>query len=658
MSTTPTPSSPPGQGERGATAQRQHRRRSGYPGGVHPALVPGVAVEDRNLRYGTDRVVLVVTGALIAGFVAWGLLSTESLTAVSSTALTWVTTNTGWFFTLLSTAAVIFMLVVGFGRTGRIPLGLDDEQPEFAFFSWLAMLFAAGMGIGLMFYGASEPLSHFGAGVPGFAAEAGTEEMTVRALVQTAFHWGLNPWAMYAVVGAAIAYGTFRRGRAPLISRIFVPLLGRKRAEGGLGRLIDVFAIFATLFGTAASLGIGALQISRGLEIVTGWSATGNAALVGIIAVLTAAFVVSAVSGVARGIRYLSNTNLVLALVLALFVFVAGPTVLILDLVPAVFGTYLQDYLRMTGHTGAWGAATADFTGAWTVFYWAWWLSWSPFVGMFIAKISRGRTLRQFVTVVLVVPSSMCVLWFVVMGGTALHVQRTGTDLLGAGGQEAALFGMLDALPWGALTSVLAMVIIGIFFVTSADSASIVMGTLSQRGNPEPHRGVVTFWGLCLGAIAVVMMLAGGDDALAGMQNLVTVSALPFAIVVSFLMVAFYRDLLNDPALIRDRFARSAVRKAVIHGIHQHGDDFALRVEHAPGNRAAGDEFDSHAPAVTEWYRGTEGIESLGGQRPDGTPRRDGAGSVHPADDDASGAGAGSGDAEGRHRPDGSAPRG
>ncbi|MEX5301770.1 BCCT family transporter [Kocuria sabuli] len=587
--------------ERGS--KRLQKPDSGYPHGIHPALVPGIAVEDRNLSYGTDKVVFFVTAVCILAFIAWGALSTETLTAASGAALGWVTANTGWFFTALSTVAVLFMLFVGFGKTGRIPLGLDGEEPEYSFFAWLAMLFAAGMGIGLMFYGASEPMSHFTSGVPGFPTTPEAAEMTVFALVQTAFHWALNPWAMYAVVGGAIAYGTYRRGRAPLISRIFVPLIGKDRAEGGLGRLIDIFALFATLFGTAASLGIGALQISRGLEIVGGWGPFGNIGLIVIITVLTAAFVVSAVSGVARGIRYLSSINLVLALLLAVFVFVAGPTVLLLDHIPAVFSTYLQDYFWMTGQTGAWGEDAAGFTTAWTVFYWAWWLSWSPFVGMFIAKISRGRTLRQFVTVVLVVPSSMCVLWFIVIGGTAMYLQQSGTDLAGAGGQEAMLFAMLDALPLGAITSILAMVIIGIFFVTSADSASIVMGTLSSRGDPEPNKGIVIFWGLSLAGIAVVMMLAGGSDALTGMQNLVTVSALPFAVVVAFLMISFYKELHNDPATIRARFATAAVRNAVVQGIEKHGNDFALRVRHAEGDRSAGETFDPHAPVVTDWYR-------------------------------------------------------
>ncbi|MDO5368543.1 BCCT family transporter, partial [Kocuria sp.] len=386
-----------------------------YPHGIHPALVPGVGVEDRKLSFATDKVVFLVTAALIVGFILWGILSTETLTNVSSTALAWVTANTGWFFILLSTASVLFMLVIGFTRTGRIKLGRDNEPPEYSFFSWLAMLFAAGMGIGLMFYGAFEPMTYFEGGIPGFegVAEAGDDSMVVYSLVQTAFHWALNPWAIYAVVGVSVAYGAYRRGRAPLISRIFTTLLGQRRVEGTLGKLIDVFAIFATLFGTAASLGFGAMQITQGLQIVGDVEPGGNTVPIIVICVLSIAFIVSAVSGVSRGIRYLSNTNLVLAFILALFVFVVGPTVFMLSLIPSVFSTYISEYLFMTGQSAAWGPAAAEFSSTWTVYYWAWWMSWAPFVGMFIAKISRGRTIRQFVTVVLVVPASVCVLWFI-----------------------------------------------------------------------------------------------------------------------------------------------------------------------------------------------------------------------------------------------------
>ena len=579
-----------------------------YPHGIHPALVPGVGVEDRKLSFGTDKVVFLVSAALILGFILWGILSTETLTNVSSTALAWVTANTGWFFILLSTASVLFMLVIGFTRTGRIKLGRDNEPPEYSFFSWLAMLFAAGMGIGLMFYGAFEPMTYFESGIPGFegVAEAGDNSMVVYSLVQTAFHWALNPWAIYAVVGVSVAYGAYRRGRAPLISRIFTTLLGQRQVEGTLGKLIDVFAIFATLFGTAASLGFGAMQITQGLQIVGGVEPAGNTVSIIVICVLSIAFIVSAVSGVSRGIRYLSNTNLVLAFILALFVFVVGPTVFMLSLIPSVFSTYISEYLFMTGQSAARGPAAAEFSSTWTVYYWAWWMSWAPFVGMFIAKISRGRTIRQFVTVVLVVPASVCVLWFIVFGGSAMYYAQNGANLTVEDGAESMLFGLLDQLPLSAITSVLAMIVIGIFFVTSADSASVVMGTMTQKGKPVPSKWIVIFWGLCLAGIAIVMLLVGGDNALAGMQNLVIVSALPFAIIMAGMMISLFKDLRKDPATLRSRFAASAVDKAISTGLAEHGDDFALQVEHAEGHRAAGQDFDSHDPSVTEWYRQTD----------------------------------------------------
>ncbi|MEX5275944.1 BCCT family transporter [Kocuria sp. CPCC 205261] len=607
----PSTTPPHDHATQGSTARSRPRKiidELTYPHGIHPALVPGVGVEDREVKFGTDKVVFAVTAVLVVGFIAWGVLSTDSLSTVSATALAWVTDNTGWFFILLSTAAVVFMIFIGFTRTGRIKLGRDDEEPEYSFFSWLAMLFAAGMGIGLVFYGAFEPMTYYEGGIPGFAhvAEAGSDSMIVYALVQSAFHWALNPWAIYAVVGVSVAYGAYRRGRAPLISRVFTALLGHKRVDGTMGKLIDVFAIFATLFGTAASLGVGAMQIGSGISIVGGIDKLSNNALIVIIVLLSVGFIISAVSGVSRGIRYLSNINLSLAFVLALFVFLVGPTVFLLTLIPSTFSTYISEYLFMTGQSAAWGPQSAEFSNTWTVYYWAWWLSWSPFVGMFIAKISRGRTIRQFVTVVLVVPASVCILWFIVFGGSAMFFAKNGADLSVENGAESMLFGLFDQLPLTAVTSVLAMVVIGIFFVTSADSASVVMGTMTQRGRPDPSKWIVIFWGACLAGIAIVMLLVAGNDALAGMQRLVIVSALPFAVVVAMMMVALYRDLRNDPASLRTRFAVSAVEKAVSAGLAEHGDNFALQVEHAEGHRAAGNTFDSHDPAITEWYRQTD----------------------------------------------------
>jgi choline/carnitine/betaine transport len=442
------------------------------------------------------------------------------------------------------------------------------------------MMFSAGMGIGLMFYGVSEPITHFATPPPGTGA-AGNPEATQNAMATTLFHWTLHPWAIYAVVGLAIAYGVYRKGRLQLISAAFEPLLGR-HANGPWGKVIDMLAIFATLFGSAASLGLGALQIRSGLHIVSGWSATGNAVLIGIIAILTVAFVLSAVTGVAKGIQWLSNINMVLAIALALFVFLVGPTVFILNLVPTSLGSYIQDLAMMSARTGAEGGTTNEWLQSWTVFYWAWWLSWTPFVGMFIARISRGRTIRQFVSGVLLVPSLVSLVWFCIFGGAAIKLQQTGTDIAGAGGVETQLFSTLEAYPLATVASVVVMVLVAIFFVSGADAASIVMGTLSERGTIEPSKPTVIFWGVATGAVAAVMLLVGGSDALTGLQTITIVAALPFVLVMIGLAVALVKDLRNDPLMVRQKYAAEAVEAAVVAGVTEHGDDFVLAVERDP----------------------------------------------------------------------------
>ncbi len=528
-----------------------------------------------------DWVVFGVTAVIAVAFVAWGFLSTKTLGSASSTALDWTVTNTGWLFVVLASAFVVFVIWLAAGRFGNIPLGTDDEEPEFRTVSWVAMMFSAGMGIGLMFYGVAEPISHFTTPPPG-TGEAGNPQAVQTAMATTLFHWTLHPWAIYAVVGIAIAYGVFRKGRSQLISSAFAPLIGEKRANGGAGKVIDMLAIFATLFGSAASLGLGALQIGSGLEIVGGIGKVGNGLLVGIIAVLTVAFIASAVSGVAKGIQWLSNINMVLALALAVFVFAVGPTVFILDLVPTAVGSYFQDLAQMSARTDAAGGdAMAQWLSGWTVFYWAWWLSWTPFVGMFIARISRGRTIRQFVTGVLLVPSLVSLVWFAIFGGAGIDAQRNGADLAGASTTEGQLFGLLETMPFSAVASVVVMVLVAIFFVSGADAASIVMGSLSQRGTIHPSRGNVIFWGVATGGVAAVMLTVGGDDALTGLQNITIVAALPFALVMVGLAWALVKDLRNDPMMVRRRYAEAAVEKAVVTGAALHGDDFELRVQQA-----------------------------------------------------------------------------
>jgi choline/carnitine/betaine transport len=548
------------------------------PGSPHP---PTSSAEQ---RYPVDRWIFGIAAALVIAFILWGVASTETLSAVSGAVLDGVMNAGGWAFVLVASGFVVFALWIAFSRFGKIPLGADDEEPEFRTVSWVAMMFSAGMGIGLMFYGVSEPLYHFTSPPPGTVAPGSPEALDV-AMATTLFHWTLHPWAIYAVVGLAIAYSTFRRGRRQLISSAFAPLLGRQHTEGAFGKAVDILAIFATLFGSAASLGLGTLQIGAGLQ-ANGLPAPTLFLLVGIIALLTIAFVASAVSGVAKGIQWLSNINMVLAGVLALVVFVAGPTILILNLIPTAIGDYLGNMAQMAARTAASGGdATAEWLADWTVFYWAWWISWTPFVGMFIARISRGRSIQQFVVGVLLIPSAVSLVWFAIFGGAAINLQRSGTDLASLD-TEAQLFGLLDTIPLGGVLSIIAMVLVAIFFVSGADAASVVTGTLSQRGTIRPSRWVVVFWGVVMGAIAAIMLVvgAGQDDALTGIRDITIITAAPFALVMVVLCVALAKDLRDDPLMRRDRRSREAVEQAVDYGTRNYGDEFFVPVKpHPPG---------------------------------------------------------------------------
>ena len=581
------------------------------PRSIHPALVPGVAVEETKRSYRTDPLVFGVAVALTLAFIAWGVFAGDNLAGTARAVLDGVVEYLGFFFTSIATIVLVFMLFVGFSRYGRIPLGRDDEQPEFSMFSWISMLFAAGMGIGLVFWGAAEPLTFFESPPPG-TVEANTLEAMHTAQTQVLYHWGPQAWAFYALVGAAIAYGAYRRGRTPLISSIFAPLLGEDRTTGTIGRTIDIFSIIVTLFGTAASLGLGALQIGHGVEIVTGIGPLGNGILIAVIAVLTAAFIASAVSGVSKGIRALSNINSVAAIVLALFVFFVGPTLLILNVIPAVAAQFFADLPMMVGRSGSQGEAAQAFLSSWTIFYWAWWISWSPFVGMFIAKISRGRTLRQFVSVVIVVPAVISLVWFAIFGTTAIDQQMKGANLT-VDPPEEVLFGVLGNLPFPVVTSVALILLIAIFFVTGADSASLVMGTLSQQGRPEPSRWVAVVWGTLVGVIAAVLLVTGqAGSGLRALQNVTIVAALPFAIIMAFMMIAFVKDLRRDPLILRDKYAVRAVRHSVRSGLEEYGDDFALvpvAYDHSADDIAWVDEEEVDDSLAEVYQAATEAID-------------------------------------------------
>ncbi|WP_425845110.1 BCCT family transporter [Agrococcus sp. TSP3-2-1] len=551
---------------------------------LHPALDVPPQAGGGPERRPIDRVVFGVVAAVALAFVIWGAVGTESLATASSAGLDWVVGSTGWLFALAASGFVIFVIWIAASRFGRIPLGDDGEEPEFSTVSWIAMMFSAGMGIGLVFFGVTEPVSHLVAPPPGTGG--GDEAQAVRtAMATTMFHWSLHPWAIYSVVGLALAYSVFRKRRALTVSAAFTSLLGSRTVEGPIGRAIDIFAIFATLFGSATSLGLGALQIGSGIEIVAGLGEVGNGLLVAVIAVLTLAFVLSAVSGISRGIKWLSNTNMVLAGILALFVFVVGPTVFILNLLPTTIGGYAEQLAVMSARTeAAGGAEVAAWLSGWTIFYWAWWVSWTPFVGMFIARISRGRTIRQFVTGVLVAPTLVSLVWFAIFGGLGIDLELDGTDLGSSGTPESTLFQALAELPLAQISSIVVMVLVAIFFISGADAASVVMGTLSHRGSLQPSRATVIFWGIATGAVAAIMLLLGGEDALTGLQQVTVIAALPFVVVMIGLAAALAKDLALDPMVVRRRYAVAAVEQAIVAGVTEHGDDFQLTVEQtAPG---------------------------------------------------------------------------
>ncbi|MGI8740786.1 MAG: BCCT family transporter [Gammaproteobacteria bacterium] len=483
--------------------------------------------------------VFYVSVALSTLFVLWGVVFPRNLAAVATAALDYVMTSFGWVYIISTFGFLIFVLYLACGRYGGIRLGKDSDRPEFSTLSWLAMMFSAGMGIGLMFFGVYEPLAHFD-NPPFGLAQPGTEEAAQLAIQYSYFHWGLHAWGIFAVVGLALAYSVFRRGRSGLISPIFYPILG-KRVEGPIGKAIDSLAVFATLFGSATSLGLGTLQISGGLTSVFG---TPNALTVqlAVIAAMTFCFTLSAVSGVHRGIQWLSNTNMVLATLLLLFLLFCGPTVFLLNFFTNSIGNYIGQFFQMSFRSAVFGDAA--WMQDWTIFYWAWWISWAPFVGTFIARISRGRTIREFVLGVLFVPSLVSFLWFSVFGGAAIDLNLAGvTDISAATSQSAVLFDTLNAYPLGTITSLLAVVLIALFFISGADAGSVVLGMLTSGGTLKPTMKVVVIWGTLTGLCAAVLLLAGGLNAL---QTAAILSAVPFAFVMMGLCYALIKDLRSD----------------------------------------------------------------------------------------------------------------
>lgn len=499
--------------------------------------------------------VFIASLSLILIFSLWGIIHPDSLAFWMQEALTSVTTRFGWLYLISMFIFVGFSFFLAFSRFGSIRLGGDEAKPEFSTTSWFSMLFAAGMGIGLVFWGTAEPISHFASPPMGITPE--TPEAARAALRAAFFHWGLHPWAAYCVVALALAYARFNKNRPMQISSIFETVLG-KRSSGWMGRAIDVLAIIATVFGVATSLGFGTLQIAAGLNHLFGvpLGMVTNFSIVGVAAVM---YLTSAMTGLDRGIRILSNTNLIIALCLTLSVFALGPSAFILDSLTTTLGDYTNSLiamsLRLTPFT------KGEWVSNWTLFYWAWWVSWAPFVGTFIAQISKGRTVREFVAGVLILPSLAGFVWFSVFGGTALYQALfESLPLVAVNTQDISmtLFAVLENLPAGAVMSFLAIVLVTIFFVTSADSATFVLAVMSTGGSQNPKNWVKLTWGLLIAVLAIVLLLSGG---LKGLQSMAILTALPFVLLMVVMCYCLYKELSAESE--RHRLVREARDKAL-----------------------------------------------------------------------------------------------
>ncbi len=506
----------------------------------------GDSTERVGVWEGIKKPVFIPAVVIIFALIGFSVFAASDSQRIFGEINSFVVEYIGWWYILIVAFFVVFAFYCGLSRIGNIRLGRDDELPEFGVVPWFAMLFSAGMGIGLVFWGVAEPLNHYvnppsigGEKAEGIAAADQAMELTM-------FHWGLSAWAIYVVVGLGLAYMTYRRGRPLSIRWLLEPLLGRKRVEGPIGHAVDATAIVGTLFGVATSLGLGVQQILAGL-VQLGWvEDSSNWGILGIIIVITAIATFSVVSGVDKGLKWLSNINMGLAAALLLFVLLLGPTVFLMQAWVGNLGGYLSilpEYmLRMSPFDNT-DPVNDPWLGNWTIFYWGWWMSWAPFVGMFIARISRGRTIRQFVFGVLLAPTLVASVWFTVFGDSALLRQIEIGDMVGPDGVDTntSLFLLLEGLPLSSITSVLAILVIGMFFITSSDSGSLVIDMLANGGRTNTPRITRVFWSVLEGISAAVLLIAGGSAALLALQTASIITAVPISLVLVLACVSLIR---------------------------------------------------------------------------------------------------------------------
>ena len=501
----------------------------GHEVGEHNIQVMGLDVHNP---------VFVVSAVLAVTVVLGTLLFLEQAAVLFADVRAWITVTFDWFFMIVANVLVIFCFYVAWSRLGRVRLGGQDAQPRYGYPGWLAMLFAAGVGIGLMFFGVLEPVTHT-INTPVGVDPAATEAARAAGMSAAIFHWGLHAWAIYGIVGLALAFFCFNRGMPLTLRSAFFPLIGT-RVWGPIGHVIDVVGVLATLFGLAVSLGFGAEQIAGGLNYLFGIPASNQTKVLLIVTIIGIALV-SVVAGLDRGVKRLSEINMGMAGLLWLFVLVAGPTWVILT---TIFQSFL-DYATFLPSLSNWvNRPDTAFLRDWTVFYWAWWISWSPFVGMFIARVSYGRTVREFITWVLVIPTIIGVIWMSTFGGTALDQLFTeGYRGVADSVPELALFRMLEGLPFTSIVSSVSVLLIAIFFITSADSGSLVMDMITAGGKMDAPVQQRVFWCVLAGLVAMALMLGGG---MASLQSMTISIGLPFGFVLLLMCIGVYRGLRDE----------------------------------------------------------------------------------------------------------------